>query len=123
LFELSISAHGRPTENVLRVVADAGSVEVNLFHGFAVRRSPTVSRSAKIAQPFRNAGLELVSASGNLVRRAIRREPAYPGLRELVRQFYASVSTGSQNPILANETIDVARARDVITARMRASTA
>ena len=122
VFELSISAHGRPTENVLRVVADAGSVEVNLFHGFAVRRSPSVSRSAKITQPFRNAGLELVSASGNLARRAVRREPAYPGLRELVRLFYASVANGSEHPIPVSETIDVARARDAITARMRALT-
>jgi hypothetical protein len=104
----------------LRVVADAGSVEADLFHGFAVRRSPSVSRSAKITQPFRNAGLEIVSASGNLARRAVRREPAYPGLRELVRLFYASVSNGSQSPISFSETLDVARARDVIMERMRA---
>ena len=90
--DVAISAHGRPTENVLRIVADGGTLAADLFHGFAVRYPPTVSREAKMARPFSHSTRHLVAAAANLTRRALRGEVAYPGLRDLVRGFYAAVA-------------------------------
>jgi predicted dehydrogenase len=113
---IAISAHGRPTENVLRVVGDRGSAAADLFHGFAVRQAGSVSRRAKIAHPFAESAATFVSASSNLVRRALSREPAYPGLRELIRRFYAATRGESEAPISPASTVDVAKARDELLA-------
>ena len=112
IIDLAISAHGRPTENTLRVVADLGSVRADLFHGYAVRHAPTVSRRAKLAQPFVVSAKNLHGASVNLIRRAARREPAYPGLRALVGAFYDAVGSGARPPIAPAQIVDVAVARD-----------
>ena len=115
---ISISAHSRPTENVLRVLGSAGSATADLFHGFAVRHSGAVSRRTKMTQPFIVAGKTFGSASINLVRRAVRRELAYPGLRELVRQFYSATRGERATPLSPASIADVACARDRILASM-----
>jgi predicted dehydrogenase len=113
---IGISAHARPTENFVRVLADGGAVIADLYHGFAVKHTGDGSRRAKIARPFATS-LELLSAaSANLARRAMRSEPAYPGLRQLVRQFYAAVRSEGAAPILPNEILDVAEGRDALLA-------
>jgi len=112
LVDLAISAHGRPTENVLRVMTDSGSATADLFHGYVLRRSGVVSRAAKVAQPFTVSMTTLRIATANLIRRAARREPAYPGLRRLVDEFYQATRIHSAPPISYESVIDVAQARD-----------
>lgn len=116
--DVAISSHGRPTENLVRAVADGGSATADLFHGYAVRHGPTVSRRAKVTHPFLVSGRTLRGASVNLVRRAARREPAYPGLRELVRAFYAAVARGEPSPIAPESVMDVAMARDRLVSQL-----
>ena len=114
-----VSTHARPTVNTLRVIGDRGSATVDLFHGFAVIHGARVSRSRKIAQPFASAAATLAAASANLVWRARRREPAYPGLRELVSAFHDAVSGAAAAPISAADAVDVAEARDQLLAAGR----
>ena len=118
IVSIAISAHSRPTENVLRVLGTAGSATADLFHGFAVRRDGLVSRRAKMTQPFIVAGKTLASASVNLARRTLRREFAYPGLIELVQQFYPATRGEREAPLSAANTADVACARDRILASL-----
>ena len=119
IVSIAISAHSRPTENVLRVLGSSGSATADLFHGFAVRHEGAVSRRAKMAQPFLGAGKMFGSASLNLARRAWQREFAYPGLRELVSQFYSAVRGERATPVLPASIADVACARDRILASLR----
>jgi predicted dehydrogenase len=119
IVSIAISAHSRPTENVLRVLGSAGSATADLFHGFAVRHEGVVSRRAKMAQPFNVAGRTFGNASINLARRALRREFAYPGLRELVRQFYSATRGERPTPLSPASIADVACARDRILASLR----
>ena len=119
IVSIAISAHSRPTENVLRVLGSAGSATADLFHGFAVRHEGTVSRQTKMAQPFVRAGETLATASLNLARRALQRELAYPGLRELVRQFYSATRGERPTPVAPASIADVACARDRILALLR----
>jgi len=116
IVDVAISAHGRPTENTLRVVADGGSARADLFHGYAIRHGPTVSRGAKAAHPFVISAKHLHGALLNLMRRAARREPAYPGLRSLAREFYDAVASRGTSPIPTSQVIDVAVARDRLVA-------
>lgn len=103
-----ISMNGRPPVNQLRLVAEHGTVILDLFHGFSiVDRSRSYSRAGKIARPFVHATRLGVTAAGNLAWRAMRREPAYPGLRELVKRFHTAARDGGPSPITPEETMDV----------------
>jgi predicted dehydrogenase len=105
-----ISMSGRPTINRAVLIGSTATVEVDLFHGYAIRHPGRVSRGQKIAQPFLRAARLAAGAGFNLARRAWRRQPAYPGLRELVEQFYRSIRTGGAPPITPEQTLGTARA-------------
>jgi len=111
---LSVSMRARPTENSLTLRADRGTVHANLFHGFATVERGTPSRRDKLLRPFAGSTLMLGAATGNLLRRAVTGESAYPGLRELVRRFHLATAGEGTIPITVAESIDVARARDII---------
>ena len=109
-----VSMAGRPTANALHVIGARGTAHADLFHGFAVIESGGVSRARKIFHPFTLAGATIVDAFGNLARRAVTRESAYPGLRELVAAFYAAVRGQAPPPISTDRVLDIAVARDAI---------
>ena len=115
---LSISLHGRPPRHELRATGTRGTLHADLFHGFAWREGASTSRAYKIARPFWSAGRQLAGAASNLARRAAKREPAYPGLRELISQVYGCRSRGTlaASPVPPDHTLAVARARDAIIA-------
>ena len=109
---LLITLGGRPTECSLRVITEGGVIDLDLFHGFATVDRAPVSRLAKISRPIRRSAASGSAAALNLGRRLLNWEPAYPGLRDLIRAFYASVRNDSAAPISAAEVLSVARARD-----------
>jgi predicted dehydrogenase len=111
-----ISASGRPTRNTVRLVGERGTMHIDLFHGFATFEPPAVSRSRKITRPFRVGAATLAGAGANLARRILAREPAYPGLRDLVAAFYGAIAAAAPSPITFEETMDVAEATDRLTA-------
>lgn len=105
-----ISTHGRPTTNQMRIIGEHGTIAIDLYHGFSVTTHGRATRAGKVTQPFVNAASQFGAAAGNLARRAAAREPAYPGLRELVRAFYDAVIDGKPAPISPKETMAVANA-------------
>lgn len=114
-FSMLISNTGRPPINQLRFIAEGGTITVDLFHGFhTVDRRSGGSRGQKLRQPFREAVLTWAAASTNLGRRFLSREWAYPGLRELIGETYASIRHGQPAPIAPEEVAAVARAMDQI---------
>ena len=115
-----VSLSGRPTRNSLRIVGDKGSLHVDLYHGFSVLERGAVSRRHKALRPFARSLRTLGAAGANLIARTARWEPAYPGLRELVKEFYGAVEGARPAPISAEESLDVARARDTVIRIMEA---
>lgn len=115
---LSISMTARPTRNQLELRGSAGSGWVDLFHGFGVVEGGGVSRLRKLVRPFSGTSLAFAAAAANLSRRVLRREPAYPGLRALLRTFYRAAGAAGAAPFSAAEILDVARARDRIIAQV-----
>ena len=115
-FEIAISSRGRPTRLTFDLVGTTASGHADLFHGFAVIERGTGTGLRKLARPFALAGATLGRGGTNLGRRALTREVAYPGLRELVRQTYDAIAAGNPAPIPEHEVLDVAEARDAILA-------
>lgn len=103
-----LSLRGRPTRNSLTAIGTHGAAHVDLFHGYAVLETGEPSRRTKIAQPFIYGGKLLATAGINLARRALIAEPAYPGLPELIAQFYDAVMRRGACPIAAAEIRDIA---------------
>jgi predicted dehydrogenase len=115
LVRLLISMHARPTRHDLTLLADEGTMIADLFHGFAWEEpGARPSRLAKITRPFTTAAVGAGHAAVNLTRRAIAREPAYPGLTALVADAYGAVGAPSRRPFSDAHTLAVARARDAI---------
>lgn len=107
-----VSMGGRPTRNELRVVGTAGTLHADLFHGYSVLEPGTVSKARKIAHPFALSAATTTAAAANLARRAVAREPAYPGLRTLIAEMYRFARGAGPPPISHDECLSVARARD-----------
>lgn len=108
------SLNARPTRCELSLRGDGGSVHADLFHGFATFRGPQVSRQRKMLAPFLETSGSFAAAGTNLGLRIMRREPAYPGLRPLMKAFYRAIRSGGESPISPAETLSVARAREDI---------
>lgn len=111
---LAVSMRARPTDNALTARCDLGTIRANLFHGYATIERGRPSRLDKLGRPFLGSAKSMGAALGNLMGRVARREPAYPGLRELVRRFHLACAGQASSPISADESVDVARARDSI---------
>jgi hypothetical protein len=95
----------------MRLVGTHGTVLLDLYHGFAATEPGAVSRTRKVLHPFDESMRRIAAAGANLTRRAVRREPAYPGLRPLVAAFHAAVR-GGPVPIESETMLRQAQARD-----------
>ena len=104
-FSILISMNSRPTATALRLLGTAGTIHVDLFHGFCVIEPGGVSRWRKIIHPFDLATRTLAAAGRNLAGRAWRGEKAYPGLQRLVRDFYQAIATGTEPPLTAADAV------------------
>jgi predicted dehydrogenase len=116
---ISISLTARPTEASATLSGTAGSIKLDFFHGYSTLNRGQVSRADKVLRPFANAFTLLGAASGNALRRVLTWEAAYPGLRALLRKFYASFDgSAAAPPFGAAEVIGIYLARDRIAAAM-----
>lgn len=111
---ITISLKGRPTRNQLNVIGTDGSAHLDLFHGFALFEHGQVSRSSKVWKPLKFGAGMLFKAGTNLAVRARAEEQAYPGLRQLIAQFYAAVNNKTAAPILDDEIIAVAEISELV---------
>jgi predicted dehydrogenase len=109
-----IDLAARPTCNELRVAGERGTAQADLFHGFCSFDRATTGRRSKAIRPFRASGATAWAAGINLGERALRRQPAYPGLPELITAFYAAAERGLAAPIDSEECMAVAELRDRI---------
>jgi predicted dehydrogenase len=105
---IDIGLRPRPTHNELILAGSRATARVDLFHGYAVVEAGGTSRAAKAAAPLRAGTRVLWAAGTNLVRRTLQREPAFPGLRDLIRRFYASIAQGTPPPIDPDEIVEAA---------------
>lgn len=106
--DIRMSTRGRPTRNELTIVGTRGTAHVNLFHGFTVIERGAASRAGKILQPFRLGSALCLHAGMNLIRRTLAREPAYPGLRNLIERFYRALNGTGDPPVSQSQMLEAA---------------
>lgn len=116
-----VSMSGRPTRNELEWIGVGGSARLDLFHGFATFERAEPSRREKLVRPFRTGVRTLVATGRQLGVRAVRWEPAFPGLQELVRQFYDAARAGGPPPIPEREVVAVARVWETLWGELRSA--
>ncbi len=107
-----ISMNSRPTTNNFQIFGTDGTIHLDLFHGYSIVERGKTSRTTKIWHPFDLALRHFSAAAINLVQRGVRRETAYPGLRQLTQKFYQTIKTGAPAPVTPAEAIMVAQIRD-----------
>jgi predicted dehydrogenase len=115
---IRVSMHARPTTANAVVAGERGTLAIDFFHGFSIRKPGTGSRTRKIVQPFHDAAIELGTAAANLARRTAQQELAYPGLRELIRRTYAAIAGSEPPPIGRADAMTVALASDAVADRL-----
>ena len=113
-----ISLNSRPTTNTFRIYGTNGTIHLDFFHGFSIIEPGGASRAKKILHPFDLAARSFSAATVNLARRTARRESAYPGLRQLIEEFYKSIKQKSKPPITSSEAVAVAEIRDLVMNRI-----
>lgn len=111
---ISASMSERPIRHELTIAGEGGTLHADLFHGFATREFPHIGRRYKIARPFSLSARRFVGAGLNLGRRALSRESAYPGLRELIHSCYRQIRNQASLPLSPQHAASVARARHEI---------
>lgn len=109
---ISVGLLSRPTCAELSVIGTGGTFEADLFHDYVTWQKGAASRTTKMTRPFTRSTGHFFSAAGNMLARAIRKEPAYPGLHALVSQFYDACEHKTPGPISDADIMDVARFRD-----------
>lgn len=115
---LLVSLAARPPTCHAAIRCSEFSLHVDFFHGFCMVFSGKTSRFRKAVQPLSAASMTLWTASANLVLRAARRQFAYPGLTELISDFYAAVDDPGGS-VDGDAVIDIAAARDALITAMR----
>lgn len=114
--DIMISMAGRPPVNQLRVIGEGGTLHLDLFHDFVIHESAGHSRAGKVFRPLVMAVTGGGVAAGNLVHRAVRGEPAYPGLGALVRATHLAVRDNGPPPIAPSEVLEIAKSWETIRA-------
>ena len=109
-----VSMNGRPTTNSFQIIGTIGTIHLNLFHGSAFIETGEASRGQKIMQPFGFSLKIFSSAAFNLICRAFRFEPAYPGLQQLIKCYYESIRENLEPPISSRQAINIAKVRDLL---------
>ncbi len=94
-----VSARARPPRCEARIFCRGGTLWLDFLHGFVAVQRDRRGRYGKIVQPFAAAASASLAAAANLARRAVAREPAYPGLKPLIAAFYAAIGSGAPAPV------------------------
>lgn len=103
-----LSLRGRPTCNQMQIVGTEATAHVDFYHGYSLFEAGPASRTFKVLKPLYFGTQLLGQAGSNLIKRAAQQEPAYPGLRQLIREFYGAIAIPGPAPISANEMLAAA---------------
>ena len=110
LATLVVSLRARPVESYLRVMGTNGSIEADFVIGFVVRHpGPGASAPSVVLKPFSKAWQTAWGSFRGLLRLVLGKSKSYPGLRELLSQFYSSIGGHGSAPMTRDDMLETVR--------------
>ena len=118
---LAVSLRARPVASLLTVTGAHGTLSTDFVRGMVIGAgNDGTSPLEKIANPFVEAA-QLAWRSGVGLSRRLLRGVDYPGLAELIGDFYAAVATGAPSPVSVDHLRRVTDIYEELAAQVRAA--
>ncbi len=118
---LCISLRARPVASTLTVSGTHGALTTDFVRGIVLgAANEGTSPLEKIANPFLEAAQLAWRSAASLARRLLR-GPAYPGLLELLADFYAAAASGGRSPISVDHLRRVTAVYEQLAANVRSA--
>jgi len=117
---LVVTLKGRPVESYLHIVGVNGSLWVDFVRETVTKfTGPGTSAIDAVLNPYLQAKQLLLNTTKAFASRAFSKQKSYPGLYELVKVFYKSVSNGSTSPLTDASILDTVRVCETITSELK----
>lgn len=92
---LIVTLEGRPIESYIKIVGTNGSLFADFVRGAViVLPGPGTSAISKILNPYRQSWQTFSGTTRALFRRVSRKQKSYPGLFEIIGNFYEGLRSG-----------------------------
>jgi predicted dehydrogenase/nucleoside-diphosphate-sugar epimerase len=117
-----VTLEGRPIENYVRVVGTNGSLNADFVRGkVTILPGPGTSGISKAFNPYDQAWQDSFGTTSGLLTRVFRKQKSYPGLCEIIGNFYGCISRGAQSPIDSNSILDTVRICEIVSNELKAA--
>lgn len=96
---LNVTLEGRPVESYVKVVGTNGFLHADYVRGATVViPGPGASAISKVMNPYRQSWQTSVGTTRALWKRVFRKQKSYPGLFEIIEDFYGRIRAGRPDP-------------------------
>jgi predicted dehydrogenase/nucleoside-diphosphate-sugar epimerase len=103
---LLVTLSGRPIEQYQTIVGTNGMMRADYVTGSVTRLLGPGTGPGILLTPYRRAWQTLKGATRNVAGIVFGRHSSYPGLTELVKRFYESITSRSTNPMTPQSIVD-----------------
>ena len=117
---LYVTLEGRPIESYLKIVGTNGSVYSDFVRGTSsILAGPGTSGISKVINPYSQSWQTVAGTTRSLLKRVFRKQKSYPGLVEIIRDFYDSVMSGKPMDAAYEAILETVSICEEITGRLR----
>lgn len=108
---LNVTLRGRPVESYLKIIGDNGTILADFVRNVAIQLpGPGASAFDAIINPYWYSKQLACGTTKAFLKRALKKQRSYPGLAELIGEFYKAIFYGLPSPVAPAsiiETVDI----------------
>lgn len=117
---LNVTLRGRPVESYVRLTGTNGTLLADFVRGSVIKiPGPGASAISAIYNTYSRGVQNLWKPTVFFASMAFRKHKSYPGLAEIIKEFYANIETNSAFPISAQSTIATVALCETIGTKLR----
>ena len=95
---LIVTLVGRPVDSYIKIIGTNGCLVADYVRGtYMELPGPGKSAISKIINPYRQSKQVMAETTSALFRRLFKKQKSYPGLYEIIKDFYGRVAAGTLN--------------------------
>ena len=104
---LIVTLEGRPIESYIKIVGTNGCLYADYVRGTVMELpGPGKSTISKILNPYKQSRQIISETTKALFRRVFKKQKSYPGLVEIISNFYNSIQTGMPSTVSDSSIIE-----------------